>query len=142
MIDIDHFKDYNDCYGHPAGDECLRAIAGTVQGCARRAGDLAARYGGEEIAVILPGSDASRANALAEIMRLAVRGLAMQHAHHLDGIVTISAGVATCAPDRSSGGWQLLVRDADAALYAAKKAGRDKVRISPPATTRRCDADL
>ncbi len=84
MIDIDHFKDYNDCYGHPAGDECLRAVAGTVQGCARRAGDLAARYGGEEIAVILPGSDASRANALAEIMRLAVRGLAMQHAHHLD----------------------------------------------------------
>jgi diguanylate cyclase (GGDEF)-like protein len=133
MIDIDHFKDYNDCYGHPAGDECLRAIAGTVRGCARRAGDLAARYGGEEIAVILPGSDAPRAYALAEMMRLAVRRLAMRHAHHLDEVVTISAGVATCMPWRSTGGWQSLVGNADAALYAAKTGGRDKVRTCPPA---------
>jgi len=76
MIDIDHFKAYNDRFGHPGGDECLRVIARTIQGCLRRSGDLAARYGGEEIAVILPGSDARRAYALAEKMRLAVRGLA------------------------------------------------------------------
>ena len=72
MIDIDHFKDYNDSYGHPGGDECLRAVAGAIGGCPRRAGDLAARYGGEEIAVILPGSDAERAFELAEKMRLTV----------------------------------------------------------------------
>jgi diguanylate cyclase (GGDEF)-like protein len=73
MIDIDHFKDYNDCYGHPAGDECLRAIARTVQDCVSREGEIAARYGGEEIAVILPGSGQPQAYAVAERMRLAVR---------------------------------------------------------------------
>ena len=82
MIDIDHFKNYNDCYGHPGGDECLRSVAKTINGCLRRAGDLAARYGGEEIAVVLPGSDAGTAFALAEKMRLAVRGLALLPKRH------------------------------------------------------------
>ncbi len=66
MIDIDHFKGYNDCYGHPAGDECLCAVARTIRGCLRRAGDFAGRYGGEEFVVVLPGSDAPRALAFAE----------------------------------------------------------------------------
>jgi diguanylate cyclase (GGDEF)-like protein len=131
MIDIDHFKDYNDCYGHPAGDECLRAIARTIQGCLHRAGELAARYGGEEIAVILPGFDAPRAYAFAETMRLAAHDLALQHAGSERGIVTFSAGVAACVPGRLTGGWQALVGDADAALYTAKAAGRDTVRTSP-----------
>ena len=102
MIDLDHFKDYNDCYGHPAGDECLRAVANTIRGCLRREGEFAARYGGEEIALILPGSDAPRAYTLAARMRLAVRGLGLQHARSVHDIVTFSAGVATCVPGRNS----------------------------------------
>jgi diguanylate cyclase (GGDEF)-like protein len=76
MVDIDHFKDYNDCYGHPAGDECLRLVGHTIRGCLRREGELAARYGGEEIVVLLPGSDGPGAFAVADTMRLAVRALA------------------------------------------------------------------
>ncbi len=128
MIDIDRFKDYNDGYGHPGGDECLRAIARTIQGCLRRGGDLAARYGGEEIAVILPGSDARRAYSLAERMRLTVRGLALPQAPSVGGIVTFSAGVATYAAGQGTGTWRGLIGDADAALYAAKAGGRDNVK--------------
>ena len=132
MIDIDHFKGYNDCYGHPAGDECLRAIARTIRGCLRRAGDLAGRYGGEEFVVVLPSSDAPRSLAFAETMRLAVRGLALQHLYGEHGIVTLSAGVATLAPGRGVDSWQALVRNADAALYTAKAMGRDAVEIYSP----------
>jgi diguanylate cyclase (GGDEF)-like protein len=128
MIDIDHFKDYNDCYGHPAGDECLRLVARTIQGCLRRAGDFAARYGGEEIAVLLPGSDAASACTLAETMRLAVRSLAVQQAPQVDDVVTFSAGVATCVPGQTAGQAQALVGVADKALYAAKAAGRNTVK--------------
>jgi diguanylate cyclase (GGDEF)-like protein len=128
LIDIDHFKDYNDCYGHPAGDECLRLVARTIQGCLLRAGDFAARYGGEEIAVLLPGSDASSAFALAETMRLAVRRLALKQAHQLGDVVTFSAGVTTCVPGRTAGEAQALVVVADTALYAAKAAGRNMVK--------------
>jgi len=128
MIDIDHFKDYNDCYGHPAGDECLRLVARTIQGCLRRADDFAARYGGEEIAVLLPGSDAASARALAETMRLAVRSLAVRQAPEVDDVVTFSAGVATCVPKRTAGQAQALVGVADTALYAAKAAGRNTVK--------------
>jgi diguanylate cyclase (GGDEF)-like protein len=132
MIDIDHFKDYNDCYGHPFGDECLRSVARTIQGCLRRGSDLAARYGGEEIAVLLPGTEAPRAYAMAETMRLAVRGLALQHTRSVHGVVTFSAGVATLLPGRGTEGWPALVRDADAALYAAKAKGRDAVETCVP----------
>jgi len=133
MIDIDHFKDYNDCYGHPAGDDCLCAVARSIEGCLRRAGDLAGRWGGEEFVVVLPGSDATRAVAFAETMRLAVRGLALRHGRSERGIVTLSAGVATFVPGRSAGAWQALVADADAALYAAKASGRDTVKMHVPA---------
>ncbi len=134
MIDVDQFKGYNDCYGHPAGDDCLCAIARAIQGCLRRAGDLAGRFGGEEFAVVLPGSDASRAVAFAETMRLTVRGLALQHGGSRHGIVTLSAGVATFVPGQGSsiGGWQALVGDADTALYAAKASGRDTVKMYTP----------
>jgi diguanylate cyclase (GGDEF)-like protein len=131
MNDIDHFKDYNDGYGHLAGDECLRTIARTIQGCVRRAGDLAARYGGEEIAVVMPGSDAQHASAFAETIRLAVRCLALQHTRSVHGIVTFSAGVATCMPGQTPGGSQALIGNADAALYAAKDGGRDTVKTYP-----------
>jgi diguanylate cyclase (GGDEF)-like protein len=132
MIDIDHFKGYNDCYGHPAGDDCLCAVAGAIQGCLRRAGDLAGRYGGEEFVAVLSGSDAPRALAFAERMRLTVRGLALQHGRSERSIVTLSAGVATFVPGRSAGSWQALLGDADAALYAAKASGRDRVQIYAP----------
>jgi diguanylate cyclase (GGDEF)-like protein len=133
MIDLDHFKDYNDFYGHPAGDECLRAVAQTIQGCVRRANDLVARYGGEEIAVVLPGLDLSRALALAESMRVAIRRLALPHARSVHGVVSFSAGIATYEPGCSVGGWQALIERADAALYAAKASGRDTLQQwSPP----------
>lgn len=132
MIDVDHFKDYNDRYGHLEGDECLRAVARAIQGCLRRAGDFAARYGGEEIAVVLPGLDVRRAYAVAEAMRLAVRDLAVPHAHGVDSIVTFSAGVATLLPARGDGGWQALIGNADRALYAAKQSGRDTVEAYAP----------
>jgi diguanylate cyclase (GGDEF)-like protein len=131
MIDIDHFKAYNDCYGHPAGDECLRAVARAIHGCLRRAGEFAARYGGEEIAVLLPGYDASHTYALAETMRLAVRALALRQASHLGGVVTFSAGVATYRAGPAAGGSRFLIREADTALYAAKAAGRDAVKAEP-----------
>lgn len=132
MIDLDGFKSYNDRYGHPAGDDCLRDVGRTVQGCLRRAGDFAARYGGEEIVVVLPGYDAPSARALAETIRLAVCGLALRHLENPPGIVTLSAGVATVVPGGSGVGWRALVREADTALYAAKKAGRNRVMSSAP----------
>jgi diguanylate cyclase (GGDEF)-like protein len=132
MIDIDYFKGHNDCYGHPIGDECLCAIARAIQGCLRRAGDLAGRYGGEEFVVVLPGSDATCALAFAETMRLTVRGLALQHGRNVHGIVTLSAGVATFVPGRRAGSWQDVVGEADAALYAAKAGGRDIVQVHAP----------
>jgi diguanylate cyclase (GGDEF)-like protein/PAS domain S-box-containing protein len=129
LIDIDHFQDYNGCYGHPAGDECLREVASAIRGCLQRAGEFAARYGGEEIVVLLPGSDTPDAVALAETMRLAVRSLARQQAHHLGSVVTFSAGVATWVPGETAYGWQALVGIADTALYAAKAAGRNMVSV-------------
>ena len=128
LIDIDHFKDYNDCFGHPAGDECLRAVARVIQDCLRRSGELAARYGGEEIAVLLPGLNAADAFALAQTMRLTMHNLAMPQAPALGGVVTFSAGVATRASGRTGENSQALVRIADAALYAAKAAGRNMVQ--------------
>jgi diguanylate cyclase (GGDEF)-like protein len=135
LIDIDHFKNYNDSYGHLAGDECLRVIAHSIQGCIRRSGDLVARYGGEEIAVVLPGLDTSRALALAETMRKALRDLALPHGGNAFGIVTFSAGLATCV-GRNADSWLTLVDKADAALYAAKAGGRNTVQVwSPPVAT-------
>jgi diguanylate cyclase (GGDEF)-like protein len=133
MLDVDHFKNYNDCYGHPAGDACLRAVAQAIQGCLRRAGDLAGRYGGEEFIVVLPGSDAHRAHDFAETLRLAVHGLALPHRSSPHGIITFSAGVATCLPGRVPGERQILVANADAALYAAKARGRNTVAMYAPA---------
>jgi len=127
MIDLDHFKEYNDRYGHLAGDECLRVVAHAIQGCLRRAGEFAARYGGEEIVVVLPDADSARANTLAMRMQAAVHALALRHESHASGVVTFSGGVATCVPRPRTDGWRGLVAKADAALYAAKAKGRDIV---------------
>jgi diguanylate cyclase (GGDEF)-like protein/PAS domain S-box-containing protein len=127
MIDIDHFKRYNDRYGHQAGDECLKAVSGTFQERLSRAYDLVARYGGEEFACILPDCDAAGALAKAEELRVAVESLNLTHEDSSAArIVTVSIGVATRVPDGDATP-ENLVAAADAALYAAKNAGRNRV---------------
>lgn len=130
MVDIDHFKEYNDTYGHPAGDEVLERVASALQEVARRASDLVARYGGEEFAVILPQVPEEEAGELGERMRSRVEACGIEHGASSAGdVVTVSVGVAT-APDvsRSEGGREELVERADRALYRAKEAGRNRVR--------------
>ncbi|MGJ7558717.1 GGDEF domain-containing protein [Variovorax sp. RB3P1] len=128
MIDVDCFKQYNDIYGHAAGDECLQAIGRTIAAVAsRRPGDLAARYGGEELAVLLPNTDVQGAVALAERIRNAVRDLRIAHAGTAAGFVTLSAGVEALRPSPMSGQPKELIEAADKALYQAKTQGRDRV---------------
>jgi diguanylate cyclase (GGDEF)-like protein/PAS domain S-box-containing protein len=132
ILDIDHFKSLNDHYGHQFGDDCLRAIASAVQGVARRAIDLVARYGGEEIAVILPCTDAEGAIIIAERVRTAVEDLRIPRPgddRHAEGFVTASIGVAT-ALARHGGMVKMpesLLITADSALYRAKHSGRNRV---------------
>ena len=132
MIDVDFFKHYNDSYGHLQGDVCLKQICKTVQSSTHRPSDLAARYGGEALAVILPNTDLEGARQVAEILRAAVKDLKMAHQQSaICDHVTVSAGVAALVPmvdlDSSE-----LVKLADAALYKAKAAGRDTVIVSNP----------
>jgi diguanylate cyclase (GGDEF)-like protein len=129
FIDVDAFKKFNDRYGHKAGDIALQRIAGVVHSVAKRALDLAARYGGEELAVILYDVPREAALPLAEAMRAAVMNLGIEH---LDGmpidLVTISIGVGIVRPTlaRSPDG---AVQLADEALYAAKRNGRNRVEV-------------
>jgi diguanylate cyclase (GGDEF)-like protein len=129
FIDVDTFKMFNDRYGHKAGDIALQRIAGVVHSAAKRALDLAARYGGEELAVILYDVPHEHASQLAEAMRAAVMNLGIEH---LDGtplnVVTISVGVGIVRPTlaRSPDG---AVQLADEALYAAKRNGRNRVEL-------------
>jgi diguanylate cyclase (GGDEF)-like protein len=137
MIDADHFKRFNDIYGHPAGDSCLRAIALVLrQGLSRKgsggSADFVARYGGEEFAVLVPNITQSGAFALAERLREAVHGLRIPHEASPRTIVTISLGVASVTPAEGACRTEDLVTAADTALYAAKKAGRDQTRLARP----------
>lgn len=127
MIDVDHFKLYNDMYGHLSGDECLRQIGQAILSGERRPGDLAARYGGEEFVMILPNCDAAGARAIAEQIRLAVRRQAIPHAANPDGIVTISLGISCFQPVKRDATASALIGVADQALYRAKAGGRDRV---------------
>jgi diguanylate cyclase (GGDEF)-like protein len=120
MIDADHFKAYNDTFGHQAGDQVLVGIAICISDSVKRAGDCAARYGGEEFAVLLPGTNAADALKVAEMVRMKVMGWcddAMQS--------TVSIGIASAVPNAGSD-WPQLVHAADKALYAAKAAGRNR----------------
>jgi diguanylate cyclase (GGDEF)-like protein len=131
IADVDHFKAYNDTFGHPAGDECLRRVAGCIAGCVERPDDLAARYGGEEFAVLLPDSDAFGTIDAAERIRKAIEALDMPAPS--GGVVTISIGTAMAKPDARAAcpaeeGIHALIAAADLKLYEAKKAGRNCVR--------------
>ncbi len=126
LVDVDHFKKYNDHYGHQGGDDCLRQIAAALKVGAQRPSDLAARYGGEEFAVLLPDTDPAGAAVVAEHIRSRVADLDIPHAKSdTASRVTISIGIATLAPD-AEGNPSTLVARADANLYRAKESGRDR----------------
>ena len=128
LVDIDGFKPYNDALGHQEGDKCLRVVAGVIASCVRRAGDTVARYGGEEFAVLLTDTDTAGAAILAERIRTAVEQRAVPHPAVASGQVTVSIGVST-ASGKEGGDPAALVRAADAALYEAKREGRNRVRV-------------
>ena len=129
MFDIDYFKQYNDRYGHLAGDECLKRVAQTIGSvAAKRPGDVVARYGGEEFSVVLPSTDMRGAVMVAERILAAVRELGIAHGVSPTGIVTLSAGVSALQPVRESDALDRLLTAADEALYLAKKSGRNRVR--------------
>jgi diguanylate cyclase (GGDEF)-like protein len=127
MIDIDQFKRFNDRFGHPAGDECLRQVAQALVQQARRPWDMPARLGGEEFAVLLPQTEADGAGSVAEMFRRSIETLGMAHPDSVFRVVTISVGVATAFPYAAGESPAGLVAAADAALYAAKGAGRNRV---------------
>jgi len=126
MIDIDHFKDFNDNLGHQVGDQCLRRVAGEIREALTRPGDVVARYGGEEFGAVLPSTPSRGAFAVAEMLRARVEALGIAHPTAATRIVTISAGVATAASGGDSSP-EALVAAADEALYRAKRAGRNRV---------------
>ncbi|MES2740145.1 MAG: sensor domain-containing diguanylate cyclase [Pseudomonadota bacterium] len=126
MLDVDCFKKYNDLYGHPAGDACLRRVSAAIAGCLRRPCDLAARYGGEEFAVLLPETGEAGAAMVAERIRAEVCRQGLVHAGNAHRVVTISAGVHAVAPLEADEA-AALVAGADRALYRAKSDGRNRV---------------
>jgi diguanylate cyclase (GGDEF)-like protein len=128
MIDIDFFKPFNDTYGHQAGDECLRRVAEALRTGARRGGDMVARYGGEEFAVLLPCETESSLRATAEALRKKVADLGVSHGASDWGHVSISTGGAMMSP-QSGEEADILVAQADGALYAAKDGGRNRVEV-------------
>ncbi|MBK5937132.1 diguanylate cyclase [Halorhodospira halophila] len=131
MMDIDHFKPFNDHYGHGAGDDCLRRVARALAGVPGRTTDLVARYGGEEFIALLPYTDKADAWRMAERFRTAVAALQLTHGHTTTGIVTLSVGVATHNAGDGTASAEQLQQAADRALYAAKQAGRNRTHQAP-----------
>ncbi len=129
MVDIDYFKDYNDCRGHLEGDACLREVAQAMRRTLGRATDFIARFGGEEFVVLLPMTGRRGAERLAEALLEAVRGLRRPHPTSAHGIVTASIGAACRPPDEPIDD-RRLIEEADRALYAAKHGGRNTVRFT------------
>jgi diguanylate cyclase (GGDEF)-like protein len=133
IIDADHFKLYNDRYGHLAGDECLRAIASQIAAVARRPGDLAARYGGEEFVLLMPETTRTGALHVAKQLSDSVRSLEIRHeANPTTRMVTISIGVAACFPHHQRNTdlcIETLLSAADRSLYQAKRDGRNRIAM-------------
>jgi len=136
MIDIDHFKKYNDAYGHLEGDVCLQKVSWALQSALCRPGDLLARYGGEEFVAILPHTDLSGASELAAAFHSQVQKLAIPHSDSpVSSIITISIGIASVIPNQSLSSTQVVAM-ADEALYQAKQTGRNQSVIAKTST---CD---
>jgi len=128
MLDVDHFKQYNDLYGHPAGDACLVSVAHALRQSVRRPGDLVARYGGEEFIVLLYRATAEQVQTAAERVRASVEALNLQHqGSPLHGRVTVSLGLASVRAGERQASPQRLIQQADEALYQAKNRGRNRV---------------
>jgi diguanylate cyclase (GGDEF)-like protein/PAS domain S-box-containing protein len=138
MIDVDVFKSFNDRYGHPAGDECLRRVAEAITASLRRPGDLAARYGGEEFVVLMPETDEAGTAMIGERIRQAVLQLQIEHPAGAHRVVTVSVGAASIGPDDFESGPETAIHRADHALYTAKRRGRNAVvrasTLSQPAS--------
>lgn len=131
LCDIDCFKPFNDRYGHQQGDDCLRRVARVIDAHAKRGGDLAARYGGDEFALILPDTNLRNGLQLANRLRGAIEQLAIRHgAAGAKGVVTASLGVAAMAPSRTLAPGALIAQ-ADAALYQAKLSGGNQALARP-----------
>lgn len=128
MADIDFFKNYNDAYGHQAGDDCIRFVADVFEKNSGRTSDISARYGGEEFAMILPDTDSSGARKVATKIGNSIRELEIPHSASLvDNVVTLSMGVATVVPEMGKTS-DLVVEIADNALYESKRNGRNQIR--------------
>ncbi|MDJ0557469.1 MAG: diguanylate cyclase [Microcoleaceae cyanobacterium MO_207.B10] len=127
LCDVDYFKQYNDNYGHLAGDDCLREIAKTINKTLKRSADLVARYGGEEFAIILPNTPSENAEKLAELIRRAIYQLQIDHStSKVSKYITISMGIASVIPAQTELPESLIAK-ADDALYQAKQQGRDRI---------------
>jgi len=128
MLDVDHFKQFNDNYGHQAGDDCLVQVATVLQTTLYRSADMAARYGGEEFICIFPNTTAEGALTIAEKIRRRIMDLDIPHLHSsVASQVTVSIGVASAIPAGGAAGWEILIKAADLALYKAKDTGRNRV---------------
>lgn len=130
ICDIDYFKQYNDTYGHSAGDVALKKVSEVLESTTRRPGDIVARYGGEEFAVILPNTDNTGAENRAETIRKEVESAAIEHqASEVSDVLTLSIGVSSVTPGEEATA-KILIKDADDALYRAKESGRNRVEVS------------
>ena len=127
LMDVDHFKVYNDNYGHPAGDAVLEKIARMIRCHVKRSSDLVARYGGEEFAVLLPMTDLYSAVDLAQTIRIAIWDASLEHVGSVAQRASLSIGVATAMPGTNDMSPQSLLKAADEALYHVKHAGRNQV---------------
>ncbi|WP_050464167.1 sensor domain-containing diguanylate cyclase [Herbaspirillum autotrophicum] len=130
LIDIDNFKLFNDTYGHPAGDQCLQNVSKVLQQFARRPGDMAVRYGGEEFVLLLTGASETDAALTLEQFRQAICDLELPHRNNPGKIVTVSIGIASSRPLTYAGNALDLISAADKALYRAKHAGRNAIRAA------------
>jgi diguanylate cyclase (GGDEF)-like protein len=129
IVDVDHFKAFNDVFGHLEGDRVLRQLGDALRGSAVRFSDRAYRFGGEEFALVLPATNAAGASKVAGELRRLVAGLRIEHPASHTGILTVSIGIAQAIPARHPDGCEQLMQVADNALYEAKRDGRDKVKV-------------